>query len=412
MKRQTKDTFPLTITKGHASVKIYKGQNRGKERFTVSYIGASGRGRENFMELEEARREANTRAATLAQGDLEALKLTGRERQVFVAAAEALLPTGISLDIAAREFATAFEILGHDAIIEAARYYKRHVESALPDITATEAAKRFFEAKRSEGMSPKYLKDIRLVLRGKLATAFQCNLKAITADELQGYMARLKMGPVAKNNHRRLIVALFNFAKAQGWLNKSESTAADALGAVKVKKQDVAIYTPDEMAGFLSAASANFLPWLALIGFGGVRREELAKGLAWEDVNFARRTIIVPAAIAKTGRKRKIEMADNLAAWLAPYADRTGPIFAIDPAKSLGKVVEASGVTWKRNALRHSFGSYRMEATKNAGQVALEMGNSPAVVMAHYHEIVHASDAKAYWSIVPAEAGKVVEMAA
>jgi hypothetical protein len=33
-------------------------------------------------------------------------------------------------------------------------------------------------------------------------------------------------------------------------------------------------------------------------------------------------------------------------------------------------------VKYKRNALRHSFGSYRMETVKNAGQVALEMGNS------------------------------------
>lgn len=412
MKRTAKDTYPLTVTKGHASVKIYRGQNRGKAMFTVSYIGASGRVRENYMDLEEARREASARAATLAQGDLEALKLTGRERQIFVAAAEALLPTGISLDIAAREFATAFEILGHDAIIEAARYYKRHVESALPDMTVTEAAERFFAAKQAEGMSAKYLKDIRLILKGKLVTCFQCNLKAITADEVQSYMARLKMGPVAKNNHRRLIVALFNFAKAQGWLNKSESTAADALGTVKVKSKDVVIYTPNEMAGFLTSASANFLPWVALIGFGGVRREELAKGLAWEDVDFKRRTIVVPAAIAKTGKKRKIDMADNLVAWLAPYADRTGSIFAIDPAKSIGKVVEATGVAWKRNALRHSFGSYRMEATKNAGQVALEMGNSPAVVMAHYHEIVHASDAKAYWNILPADTGKVVAMPA
>jgi len=411
MKTKTKDSFPLIITKGSASVKIYRMTNRGKVMFTLSFIGASGRVRENFMDLEEARREANTRAAMLAQGDLEALKLTGRERQVFVAAAEALRPTGISLDIAAREFAAAFEILGHDAIIEAARYYKRHVESALPDMTVGEAVATFTEAKTAEGMSALYLKDIRLIL-GRLAHACQCNLKALTADDLRGYMAGVKVGPVAKNNHRRLIVALFNFAKAQGWLNKGEATAADALGTVKVKEEEVEIYTPGEVAALVSAADADFLPWLLLIGFGGLRREELAMGLRWEDVNFERRCIIVPAAIAKTGKKRKIDLPDNLAAWLAPYRGSTGAIFDIDPRKRMAKISAASGVKWKRNALRHSFGSYRMEATRNAGQVALEMGNSPAVVMAHYHEIVHATDAKAYWSISPAAAGKVISLPA
>ena len=47
-------------------------------------------------------------------------------------------------------------------------------------------------------------------------------------------------------------------------------------------------------------------------------------------------------------------------------------------------------VKYKRNALRHSFGSYRMETRKNAGQVALEMGNSAAIVMKHYFDIVEA----------------------
>ena len=51
-----------------------------------------------------------------------------------------------------------------------------------------------------------------------------------------------------------------------------------------------------------------------------------------------------------------------------------------------------------------------MESVKNAGQVALEMGNCPAVVLKHYHEIVDASDAAAYWSIAPAKAKNVVSM--
>jgi len=54
-----------------------------------------------------------------------------------------------------------------------------------------------------------------------------------------------------------------------------------------------------------------------------------------------------------------------------------------------------------KRALRHSFGSYRLELTKNAGQVAFEMGHSPSVVLRHYFEIVHAADAKQDWAIAP-----------
>jgi len=127
----------------------------------------------------------------------------------------------------------------------------------------------------------------------------------------------------------------------------------------------------------------------------------LHKGLTWESINFDNGTIVVAAAIAKTGRKRKIDMPENLLQWLAPYRGKHGAIFKTDPRKRIAKVSAKSGVKWKRNALRHSFGSYRMEQTKNAGHVALEMGNSPAVVMAHYFEIVEERAAREYWSIKP-----------
>jgi len=49
----------------------------------------------------------------------------------------------------------------------------------------------------------------------------------------------------------------------------------------------------------------------------------------------------------------------------------------------------------------------------NAGQVALEMGNSAKIVMDHYHEVVDAKTAREYWSIkpIPRTDRKIVAMA-
>jgi hypothetical protein len=46
-----------------------------------------------------------------------------------------------------------------------------------------------------------------------------------------------------------------------------------------------------------------------------------------------------------------------------------------------------------------------MELVKNAGQVALEMGNSAAIVMKHYFDIVEKRAAEAYWNIRPVPRG-------
>ena len=332
---------------------------------------------------------------------MEALKLSGRERQLYVAVNEAIAHTGLTLDVVAREFARAFDVLGRDAVVEAARFFKARSESSVTPLLVSEAVARFVAAKEAEGISPHYRKDLRLILENGVGGHFRCNLAAVTADDLRAYLNARSGGPVAKNNHRRLVVALFNFAKGAGWLPANESTAAEGLGTYRVKEKGVTIYTPDELAKLLAHADKEFLPWLALIAFGGVRHQELHKGLTWESIDFDKGTLIVPAAIAKTGRKRKLDLPENLRAWLASYKDSAGAIYAKDPDVRINKTATASGVTWKRNALRHSFGSYRMESVKNAGQVSLEMGNSPAVVMAHYFEIVDASAAAAYWKIMP-----------
>jgi len=54
-----------------------------------------------------------------------------------------------------------------------------------------------------------------------------------------------------------------------------------------------------------------------------------------------------------------------------------------------------------------------MEILKNAGHVALEMGNSAAIVMRHYFDIVESRAAKEYWNIRPLPRGdrKIVALA-
>jgi integrase len=389
------DKFPITVKKGHAVVKIYRVKNRDALYYRVSYISPTGRQRRNFADLDLARREANSLAQHLADGDMEALKLTGREKQIYVEAERAIAGTGLPLHSVAYEFKRAFEILGGSHVVEAARYYKKHVDTDLPQLSAEEVVEKFYAAKQAEGVSAMYLKVIRLLL-GDFARDFQCPLSGVQPDDLRQYLNSKRVGLVSKSNRRRLLVTLFNFAKAQGWLRVNEETAAEALGTYKIKRREVEIYTPAEMARLLNAAEPDFIPYLALIAFGGLRREELRKGLLWQSINFDRGDIIVPAAIAKTNRKRKIVMHENLLAWLAPYRVKSGPIFAKDPQRRIAKVAAASGVKWKSNGLRHSFGSYRMELTKNEGQVALEMGNSPQVVKDHYFEIVDERAAREY----------------
>jgi hypothetical protein len=63
-----------------------------------------------------------------------------------------------------------------------------------------------------------------------------------------------------------------------------------------------------------------------------------------------------------------------------------------------------AGMTWKANALRHSFISYRIALTRDIAAVALEAGNSPKMIFAHYRELCTEQEAAEWFSIMPAQA--------
>ena len=98
---------------------------------------------------------------------------------------------------------------------------------------------------------------------------------------------------------------------------------------------------------------------------------------------------------------------ENCAEWLAPYAGRTGLIWGggytqFYDAQNL--TAEKAGIAWKRNALRHSYASYRFAQTTDPGKVAGELGNSVNMVHKHYRELVARQSADKWFNIKPDKA--------
>jgi hypothetical protein len=51
--------------------------------------------------------------------------------------------------------------------------------------------------------------------------------------------------------------------------------------------------------------------------------------------------------------------------------------------------------------MRHSFGSYFLARSHDLARTAAEMGNSPDIVMNHYHALVTPEQCEAYWAMTP-----------
>ncbi len=401
----------ITIKSGSASVKIYVAESRGNPLYTISYYHAGKRVRKVFADLKAAREEAKTKAQMLQTGEMQALTLTDKDKAAYVAALESLKPTGKRLEIAAAEYADAIKTLNGSSVLgDAVSFYIRHHPKKVPQKLILNLVSEMIEAKRADGASELYLKDLRLRL-AQFGTRFNGFIANITSSEIEDWMRRLTVGGHTRNNLRNSIVTLFRFVKSRGYLPKDRLTEADGLAKAKERRNEIGILTADQMAQLLSAADFDLIPFFAIGAFAGLRHWEMLR-MVWRDINFEEGHILVAAEKAKTAQRRIVSIQPNLAAWLAPYLNHQGSIcpYALMTA-SIKTLTTEIGIKWPKNALRHSYGSYRLALIKNAAQVSLEMGNSPRMVFQHYREVVTEKQANQWFGILPNRAKNIVSIA-
>ena len=420
---------PIKVKRGNVTVKIYKGENTvaGKvyPSFTLVYYSGAQRIKRKFADMEEATREAELAATKLANGENEVLKLTSKDRAIYVQAVEELRPFNLPVHLAAIEYANAAKLLPAGVTIrEAVNFFLRRNPASLTAKTVMEVAKELIDAKAKAGRGDVHLKDLASRLYN-FAKAMQMNIGQVTGKMIDTYLSSLDVAGRTKRNHLRIITSLFKFAVRRKYLTKDALDELEAIEKPEADSTAIEIFSPNEIKEILGAARPEMVPWLAIAAFAGLRNAELQR-LDWADVDLEQRHIEVTAAKAKTAARRLVPITDNLLEWLSPFVQKEGRVTGFENvSKQIVWLVEDINETrqaqleeagqdpktapvfnWKRNALRHSFVSYRLAAIKDTAQVALEAGNSPGMVFRHYRQVVTENEAVKWFSITPKEAVK------
>src|SRR5439155_26357105 len=146
--------------------------------------------------------------------------------------------------------------------------------------------------------------------------------------------------------------------------------------------------------------------------FAGLRAEEILR-VEWSDVERRPGFIEVAAHKAKTATRRIVPIAESLSRRLAiapRNGERVWPHSKAYFFEALRNAASDAKITWKQNALRHSFISYRLAETQNINSVALEAGNSPQMIFRHYRELATPQQAKTWFAIAPEAASNVVPL--
>ena len=416
---------------------LYKSLPDGKRKarvkyqsdiYTVAYYQGTKRVRQKFSDLAKARREAELIAVKLANGETEALKLTGGDRADYVRAMQKLREwkPGVDLNLAVTDYVAVVRRLPeHVSLSEAVEFYLKRHPIGLPPKTVREVVDELITSKTSAGKSGVYIKDLTSRL-GAFADSFQLRITSVTGKQIEEYIRGLKtlngnesqrrsLAGRTQNNIRRLVSTLFKFAIKRGYLPKDHDEISGVEKA-SVASGEIEVFSPAELQKLFAACLTpvkergkwrtreEMIPYLAVAAFCGLRAAEIMR-LDWSEIHLTgtERFVEIKAGNAKTASRRTVPITDNCAAWLERYAKTSGAVINLSRAdKQLFLyLAEKSGVPWKHNGLRHSFISYRLAVIKDVGQVSLEAGNSPGMVFKHYRQLVRESEAKAWFSIIP-----------
>ena len=279
-------------------------------------------------------------------------------------------------------------------------HYRRHLASpAVACPTLGDAIDALVTAKELANRRPDYVVNLEVYLRAFARGREALPLSAVTPDIVESWLALARRSSSRATRLGRL-GTLFSFAVRRGWLAHSPT---DRVDRVSIERQPPVMLTVAQCQTLLTHArerAADALPFLALALFAGVRPSELMR-VAWSDVDLPAARLTIAAAASKIRRRRLVDLPPNCVAWL-----RLGGKLPL-PAERWRYVrtglAAHLGMKWTADVLRHTAASMLLARDQDAARVALQLGNSPAVLLTHYRALATREDARAFFAIAPAD---------
>jgi integrase len=415
-------SWPIIVNVSGVVARIYRNPVRAKGQSFESYLvrhpvaGKRTLANTRFSDLAKARLHAQTECERVLSGLGSVAGMRNEDAASYAEAAQLLAKASVSLPVhvAIRDYVEALKLLPPGATLaDAAKFLAARHPASGPPRMVPKVVDEFIADRRSAGCSEIHLRDLRIRLT-RFGDTFQVPITAVTAPQVADYLGALKNAKTttakaasnrSRANHRALIVALFNFAKLRRYVSRDQADEIAEIPVPKFRTGEVEVFTPAEFRRLLEAADEELRPAIAVGGLAGLRVAEIAR-LDWRSIKLDERVIVVGGDIAKTASRRVVPIGEALAAWLTPHKKPFGRVFPAE-GEGLGvgdalvsrcaRLATRAGIEWKRNALRHSFGSYRLSVTADLARVALEMGNSPSVINAHYRALTTEAEGKKWF---------------
>ena len=274
----------------------------------------------------------------------------------------------------------------------------------MEQVSLLRAVPHYLAMQRDAGRSYGHLTTLKCHLKKLTEHCGNIDIALVNVRQLEQILNRY---PVAKTRSSMLrsYCAFFNYAVQQNWLAKN---VALRIPPPKIVQAEFELFEPDEMRKLLAAAAGHSAStaFLVLGGFCGVRSAEIFRLTAG---NYKRdaASLVCPCDVTKTARRRVVQLEPNAVAWLNSLipadADPDAPLLPVEHELriELRGVIAASGVEWRKNALRHSYASYHLEKFSDAARTAKNCGHSVVELETVYMQLTTKAEAEDWFSIFP-----------
>ncbi|MFM2242754.1 MAG: hypothetical protein RLZ97_1609 [Verrucomicrobiota bacterium] len=303
-------------------------------------------------------------------------------------------------------------------ITEAVEFFLRHHRAPDYTIRLREASQLYLDDKERDGLRPRTLKALKGSIDRFIAATDNPWTHEVTRQQVESYLRGLRaadgVNKASKkfwNNTRNELGGFFAWcSKPEKSTNRPfcfENPVAEirAYDARQVREEQNArpITTDAKRVRRMFSTLMNWrdgalVRYFALAYFAGIRPEEIERmsGRELELVNLKTRTITIPASVSKTRHERRIQISENLAAWLVAYP---GPAIPKNFRRMNARARKKFGLT--HDEARHSFISYHVALHRSLGDAALQAGNSESIIRRHYLNLFTKEEGHTFFQVFP-----------
>lgn len=255
-------------------------------------------------------------------------------------------------------------------------------------------------SKLSSNKRPRYVRELVRSLKSFEKAIGDRHLTEVSTHDVESWLLSKGSNPGGRATRIARLSTLFEFARRRRWITENPCFF---LERVTIDQRPPSILSAEQSERLWAACREHKprgLAWLALALYAGLRPEE-AMSSTWWDIDFAGQRIFVRAECSKVRSHRIVEPPAKAFRMLLDARESGGmlPLQPISKRRAQRRIRTAMGWTeWPKDILRHTCASMWLALIPDAPRIALQLGNSPQILLRHYRSIVLRQDAERFWA--------------